>query len=184
MPTSYEIYQTYLRGPAAVIRLFEQALGTQAIYGLPAPDIQQRTIDSLSEDIGRLKRQISRLKAALGEARGEVDWLRRRNTELEKLVVKDSHNSSRPPSTDPPWAKRTKSLRRPSGRRVGGQPGHTGHTLRLTPKPHRVVTHRPARCRHCSTSTTPGRVSHAPAASSRAPNGESTSRSARAGVGR
>ena len=37
MPTSYEIYQTYLRGPAAVIRLFEQALGTQAIYGTPAP---------------------------------------------------------------------------------------------------------------------------------------------------
>ena len=25
MPTSYEIYQTYLRGPAAVLRLFEQA---------------------------------------------------------------------------------------------------------------------------------------------------------------
>ncbi len=152
MPTSYEIYQTYLRGPAAVIRLFEQALGTQAIYGSPAPDIQQRTIDLLSDEIGRLQRQISRLKAALGEARGEVDWLRRRNTELEKLFTKDSHNSSRPPSTDPPWAKRTRSLRRPSGRRVGGQPGHVGHTLRLTPKPHRVVTHRPARCRHCSAS--------------------------------
>jgi hypothetical protein len=27
MPTSYEIYQTYLRGPAAVIRLFEQTRG-------------------------------------------------------------------------------------------------------------------------------------------------------------
>lgn len=27
MPTSYEIYQTYLRGPTAVIRLFEQSLG-------------------------------------------------------------------------------------------------------------------------------------------------------------
>lgn len=122
MPTCFEIYETYQRGPAAVLRLFEEALGTRAIYGPPPPDMQQRTIDSLSEDIGRLKRQVSRLKAALGEARGEVDWLRRRNTELEKLVTKDSHNSSRPPSTDPPWAKRTKSLRRPSGRRVGGQP--------------------------------------------------------------
>lgn len=150
MPTCFEIYETYRRGPAAVLRLFEEALGTQAIYGPPPPDTQQRTIDVLSEDIGRLKRQISRLKEALGEARGEVDWLRRRNTELEKLVTKDSHNSSRPPSTDPPWAKRTKSLRRPSGRHMGGQPGHAGRTLRLTPKPHRVVTHRPARCRHCS----------------------------------
>jgi transposase len=152
MPTCFEIYETYQRGPAAVLRLFEEALGTRAIYGPPPPDIQQRTIDSLSEDIGRLKRQISRLKAALGEARGEVDWLRRRNTELEKLVTKDSHNSSRPPSTDPPWAKRTKSLRRPSGQRVGGQPGHAGRTLRLTQTPQRVIIHRPARCRHCSES--------------------------------
>ena len=47
MPTSYEIYQTYLRGPAAVLRLFEQALGTQAIYGTPDPDMQQRAIESL-----------------------------------------------------------------------------------------------------------------------------------------
>ena len=150
MPTCFEIYETYRRGPAAVLRLFEEALGTRAIYGPPPPDTQQRTIDSLSEDIGRLKRQVSRLKAALSEARGEVDWLRRRNTELDKLVTKDSHNSSRPPSTDPPWAKRTKSLRRPSGRRVGGQPGHAGHTLRLRQKPQHVITHRPLECRHCS----------------------------------
>ena len=152
MPTCFEIYETYQRGPAAVLRLFEEALGTRAIYGPPAPDMQQRTIDSLSDEIDRLKRQVSRLKAALGEARGEVDWLRRRNTELEKLVTKDSHNSSRPPSTDPPWAKRTKSLRRPSGKRAGGQPGHAGHTLRLTQTPQRLVTHRPARCRHCACS--------------------------------
>jgi transposase len=152
MPTCFEIYETYQRGPAAVLRLFEEALGTRAIYGPPPPDMQQRTIDSLSDEIGRLKRQVSRLKAALGEARGEVDWLRRRNTELGKFVTKDSHNSSRPPSTDPPWAKRTQSLRRPSGKRPGGQPGHAGHTLRLTQKPQRVVTHRPARCRHCSES--------------------------------
>jgi transposase len=152
MPTCFEIYETYQRGPAAVLRLFEEALGARAIYGPPPPDTQQRTIDSLSEDIGRLKRQVSRLKAALSEARGEVDWLRRRNTELEKVVTKDSHNSSRPPSTDPPWAKRTKSLRRPSGRRVGGQPGHAGHTLRLTQMPQRVVTHRPVKCRHCACS--------------------------------
>ncbi|HEX8148489.1 MAG TPA: IS66 family transposase [Pyrinomonadaceae bacterium] len=150
MPTCFETYETYQRGPAAVLRLFEEALGTQAIYGPPPPDMQQRTIDALSDEIGRLQRQVSRLKAALSEARGEVDWLRRRNTELEKPVTKDSHNSSRPPSTDTPWAKRRKSLRPPSGRRVGGQPGHAGRTLRLTPKPHRVVTHRPARCRHCS----------------------------------
>ena len=149
MPTSYEIYQTYLRGPAAVIRLFEQALGTQAIYGPPDPDMQQRTIESLSEDIGRLKHQIARLQEELRETRSDNHRLRRRNAELEAVITKDSHNSSRPPSTDPPWSKRTKSLRRPSGQRPGGQLGHQGHTLRLSPKPTRVVTHRPAECRHC-----------------------------------
>jgi transposase len=149
MPTSYEIYQTYLRGPAAVIRLFEQALGTQAIYGAPAPDIQQRTIDAFSEEIARRDDQIARLKQELSEVRGDNHRLRRRNLELEALISKDSHNSSRPPSSDPPWAKRTKSLRRPSGKRPGGQPGHAGHTLRLTQKPQRVITHRPGQCHHC-----------------------------------
>lgn len=56
MPTCFEIYETYRRGPAAVLRLFEDALGTRDIYGPPDPDMQQRTIDALSEDIGRLKR--------------------------------------------------------------------------------------------------------------------------------
>jgi len=149
MPTSYEIYQTYLRGPAAVIRLFEQALGTQAIYGTPEPDMQQRIIEGLAEEIDRLQSQVARLKQELREARSDNHRLRRRNTELEALIGKDSHNSSRPPSTDPPWAKRTKSLRRPSGRRQGGQPSHAGHTLRLTQTTQRVVT---ARCRHCSCS--------------------------------
>jgi transposase len=157
MPTSYEIYQTYLRGPAAVIRLFEQSLGTQAIYGAPTPDMQQRTIESLSEEIGRLQRQVACLKQELRETRSDNHRLLRRNAELEAFVSKDSHNSSRPPSTDPPWRKRTRSLRRPSGKRPGGQPGHRGHTLRLTQQPTRVVTHRPARCRHCSSPLSEGR---------------------------
>ena len=120
MPTCFEIYETYQRGPAAVLRLFEEALGTRAIYGPPPADIQQQTIDSLSDEIGRLKRQVSRLKVALGKARGEADRPRRRNAELEKFVTKDSHNSSRPPSSDPQWAKRTKFLRRHSCKRPGG----------------------------------------------------------------
>ena len=52
MPTSYESYQTYLHGPTAVICRFEQSPGAQAIYGRPDPNMQQRTIESLSEEIG------------------------------------------------------------------------------------------------------------------------------------
>ena len=158
MPTAYEIYQTYLRGPAAVIRLFEQSLGTQAIYGPPDPDTQQRAIEDLSQEIDRLKHQITRLQEELRETRSDNHRLRRRNTELEAIVTKDSHNSSRPPSTDPPWSKRTKSLRRPTGRRPGGQAGHPGHTLRLTRKPTHIVSHRPPECRHCQTPLREGQV--------------------------
>jgi len=149
MPTAYEIYQTYLQGPGAVLRLFEQTFGTQAIYGRPEPDQQQRTIESLGQELDLLKARIARLSQELGDTQGENHRLRRRLGELEGLITKDSHNSSRPPSTDPPWTKRTRNLRQPTDKRAGGQPGHRGHTRLLTRRPSRVVTHRPAQCRHC-----------------------------------
>jgi transposase len=145
----WQIYQAYLHGPNALFRLFEAAFGRQALYGIPDPDQQQQQIDDLSAHIGQLKSQVERLQAEVSELRGRNFQLGRRNAELEAVITKDSHNSSRPPSSDPPWSKRNRSLRRPSGQRPGGQPGHQGHTLRLTRKPRRIVTHRPAQCRHC-----------------------------------
>lgn len=88
-------------------------------------------------------------RAECGALRGENESLRRRLAELDALIAKDSHNSSRPPSTDPLAHKRTQSLRRPSGKGVGGQPGHPGHTRLRLQKPTRVIVHRPAQCRHC-----------------------------------
>jgi transposase len=148
----WRIYQAYLQGPSALLRLFEDAFGRHALYGPPEPDQQQRTIDALSEQIGQLKAQVGRLQAEASDLRGHNFQLQRRNAELETLVAKDSHNSSRPPSTDPPWAKRTRSLRRPSGRRSGGQAGHHGETLRPSERPHRTVEHRPQECWGCHAS--------------------------------
>jgi transposase len=145
----WQIYQAYLSGPHALFRLFEDAFGRLALYGEPEPDQQQREIDDLSAHIGQLKAQIEKLQAEISELHHRNFQLGRRNAELEALFVKDSHNSSRPPSTDPPWAKRTKSLRRPSGRRPGGQAGHRGSTLRFAARPNRRVEHRPQECRHC-----------------------------------
>jgi transposase len=146
---AFQIYQAWLQGPSALFRLFEDSFGRQALYGPPDPDLQQREIDSLSEQIGRLQARNERLQAEIGELQGHHLRLQRRNAELEALIAKDSQNSSRPPSTDPPWAKRTSSLRRPSGKRPGGQVGHHGETLRLCEWPHRTVEHRPRECRSC-----------------------------------
>jgi len=145
----WQIYHAYLSGPHALFRLFEDAFGRQALYGPPDPHQQQHQINELSAEIARLKTQVEKLRAEVSQLRGRNFQLGRRNAELEALIVKDSHNSSRPPSTDPPWAKRTRSLRRPSGRPPGGQRGHRGETLRLAARPHRIVEHRPRECRGC-----------------------------------
>ena len=154
----WQIYQAYLRGPSALLRLFEEAFGKLALYGPPDPDMQERTIEALSKHIGQLQAQVERLQAELSELHYRNFQLQRRNQELEALSAKDSHNSSRPPSTDPVWAKRTKSLRRPSGKRPGGQRGHKGETLRLSDSPGRTVEHRPRECRSCHAPLAGGEV--------------------------
>lgn len=69
--------------------------------------------------------------------------------ELEARLAKDSHNSSKPPSSDG-FSKKPRSLRRKSGRKPGGQPGHEGTTLRQVAEPDVRIAHPlPERCDAC-----------------------------------
>ena len=65
-------------------------------------------------------------------------------------VMKNSQNSSKPPSTD--HRKRTKSLREKSGKKVGGQVGHPGRTLNFVEKPDHLVIHSSESCDFCGSS--------------------------------
>lgn len=79
-----------------------------------------------------------------------IDQLEAEVAELKRQLGQNSRNSSRPPSSDSPFAKPApKSLRRRSGRKPGGQPGHPGSTLALVADPHERERHEPGPCTGC-----------------------------------
>lgn len=95
----------------------------------------------------QLNRTVKDLYKQLKEAREQTRLARA--SHLAHLL-KNSQNSSKPPSTDP--HKRTKSLREKSGKNVGGQVGHPGTTLGIVDKPDHILTHSPETCDFCGSS--------------------------------
>lgn len=72
--------------------------------------------------------------------------LRQRVAALEGQAAKNSRNSGKPPSSDGYAKPAPKSLRKKTGRKPGGQPGHEGRTLQQVEKPDHTVVHRLERC--------------------------------------
>ncbi len=70
--------------------------------------------------------------------------------ELRKaMTIKNSSNSSKPPSTDISTPKRNQSLREPSGKKSGGQSGHKGTTLQMRDNPDEIIELNPNYCSKC-----------------------------------
>jgi transposase len=78
------------------------------------------------------------------DQRGLVDYTFQLQAEVRRLhasAAQNSRNSSRPPSTDRPEQPKPKSLRKKSGRKPGGQPGHPGRTLAFSDTPKHIRIH-------------------------------------------
>jgi len=71
-----------------------------------------------------------------------------RIVELEARLGKNSQNSSKPPSSDPPGA-RPSQVKRGKRRKRGGQPGHAARFAADPDHVDHVVPYRPTTCGHC-----------------------------------
>jgi transposase len=101
------------------------------------PELWKQTPLAVREYIRTLEARVAQLEATVQRL-------------LERLQ-QDSHNSARPPSSDPPQAMEKRARRGPSGRKRGGQPGHRGQTRTLMPieDVDTVVPVKPQHCHRC-----------------------------------
>lgn len=94
-----------------------------------------------SEKISFLEAENAHLKAELSQLRHLVSQL---------TATKTSHNSHKAPSSD--LTRKNQSLRTKSDKPVGGQKGHTGHTLTMSNTPDKIEQLRSDFCSQCGLS--------------------------------
>ena len=88
-------------------------------------------IAALKTALAEREAALAERDAALAERDAEVAELNRRLAEVERVLNRNSSNSSKPPSSDKPGAKKRK--KKQSGKKPGGQPGHKGKARSLVP---------------------------------------------------
>ena len=112
-------------------------------------------IHKLETELASTKTELASTKTELADANARIKELESDSDEEDDSSgssgkpEKNSSNSSIPPTQESIAARelrRTKSLRKPSGKPSGGQPGHKGSTLQSVSTPDRIVKHEPAYC--------------------------------------
>src|SRR5947207_7380424 len=109
---------------------------------------QEEIIKQPQGENEKLREENTHLRAENHDLKEQMEQLSTRVQKLEGRVAKDSHNSSKPPSSDG-YARKTRSLRQKSGKKPGGQAGHAGSTLSLVETPDEIIVLRPEKCAHC-----------------------------------
>ncbi len=88
----------------------------------------------------------------IAQLRQRIKYLTRQVQQLSERARRNACNSSTPPSQNPPDAPKTKSTKKPSGRKRGGQPGHPPTDPGLIPKDQLTqppINCIPETCQHC-----------------------------------
>jgi transposase len=134
-------YQQRLQELAAK---YEQKLQEQeSNYQQHLQELAAKYEQKLQEQESNYQQHLQTVEEHLRQAHARI-------AELERRLSKDSHNSSKPPSSDG-LRRKTRSQRKPSGKKSGGQVGHPGVTLSMVASPDAVVLHRAACCQQCGT---------------------------------
>lgn len=107
----------------------------------------QRAFHELKVAHSELQEMVKQKDQRIEELERQLLKEKLRNLELEKRLAQDSHNSSKPPSSD--GYKRKAKRREKSQKSSGGQAGHPGHALAQRACPDQIVVHRPTQCQRC-----------------------------------
>ena len=121
-----QILDLYKAGPDAVVSFVNHI---QDLFNDLGDKIesQQKIIEQQEGQIQKQQRQIQEQERRIGKQGKRIE-------ELEAIIKKDSHNSSKPPSSDG-YGKKPVRQKKKSERKPGGQKGHEGNTLRMVCNP-------------------------------------------------
>jgi len=131
---------------------------------------KEELIETLLSQNGELTETIANLRRIVQESNQTIETLQETIEGLHKTIAglnqsikeltekqsKNSRNSSKPPSSDGLQKPSPKSLRSPSGKKVGGQKGHPPGTLSIAAEPDDVIEHEPSACLGCPRSSVCG----------------------------
>jgi transposase len=92
---------------------------------------------------------ILELRQTIDNLNKTIDGLNQTIKELTEKLNKNSRNSSKPPSSDGLNKPSPKSLRKPSGKKAGGQPNHPGNNLVTMAEPDEIIQYMPSACSTC-----------------------------------